>query len=390
MNTYSEIQELCVEKLVWRGRGLARQASGKIVMIEPGVLPGEAVKARIIKDKKDYAEAALVEVLDPSPRRRPHPCRAAQLCGGCRFGIVPWADQVEIKKSLVLEALARGLRDRYDPGWADRLEELVGARSWFYRIRAQVHVKNGRPHYRELGGPGLVPADKCMLWTLGLRKEMSRLCRDLPDGRHVVGAAPESGQARWEGDPEPLVLPVPGYGVNLMVPAGCFFQANWGLNQALIHRVCAALRDCPRVADLYCGAGNFALPLAGCGPRVLALDFDERAVSAGSEAAAGQNLPGVKFAVADLSDPAAVDMVAGFAPQGLVIDPPRSGGGRVVSRLADVSDLKRMVWVSCDVVNTCRDLRIFLESGWEIRDLVMADMFPHTWHCEVVLVLDRA
>jgi 23S rRNA (uracil1939-C5)-methyltransferase len=387
MNKNFEVE---IEKLLWRGRGLARLESGMVVMVDPGVLPGERVLVETVKETKGYVKAVPVRVVTPSPLRRNHPCPLADRCGGCRFGIMPAAHGLAVKREVLLEAMQRGLRGHAPKDLARMITVVPSPKNWRYRFRAQVHVRGGKPHFRELAGSGLVPVHDCLLLAEPLAKNLDRLCFGAADGRLVVAAGPGDGIARNEHDPGLIILPFPRYDLDIHLPAGGFFQANWGLNQTLVDMVTEMVGPGARVADLYSGAGNFALPLARRGADVFAVEGFAPAARAGRDNAARLGLRNAVFRAGDLAKDKSWNMIRDFAPRVAVLDPPRTGAPRVGARLDRLRGLDRLVWVSCDVVNTCRDLRIFLESGWEIRDLVMADMFPHTWHCEVVLVLDRA
>ena len=83
-------------------------------------------------------------------------------------------------------------------------------------------------------------------------------------------------------------------------------------------------------------------------------------------------------------------LVQDFQPQAAIIDPPRTGGGRRLAEALDLPGLQRLIWVSCDVVNTCRDVVPFLDKGWEIGQILLLDLFPQTWHVETLFILDRA
>jgi 23S rRNA (uracil1939-C5)-methyltransferase len=223
-----------------------------------------------------------------------------------------------------------------------------------------------------------------------LGQGLRELCRGLPDGKQTVAAGPLQGRAVAAADRAELRLPLTAQGLQLTVPAGSFFQANWLLNQDLVGYVASCLSGFGRVADLYAGAGNFALPLALANERVLALESDGPAVAACRRSLLEAGLDNLRVERLDLSACLPGDRLSNFAPRGLVLDPPRTGGGkRGLSSLRGLRSLQRLVWVSCDLVNTCRDLGPFLEQGWRISDMALFDMFPQTWHLETVFVLDR-
>jgi 23S rRNA (uracil1939-C5)-methyltransferase len=217
---------------------------------------------------------------------------------------------------------------------------------------------------------------------------MLRLSPELAPGRRTLAASPEDGFVRADGDTERLVLPLPEYGLQLLPRADSFFQANWRLNRELVRFVEGRTAGLARVADLYAGAGNFALPCATSAGSVLALEGEQGAAEGAALAARNFGLDNLRVSGLDLASRESAGMIGDFAPQALVLDPPRSGGGKRLRVLRDLPGLQRLIWVSCDVVNTCRDLIPFLEAGWRIRETALFDMFPQTWHMESVFVLE--
>jgi 23S rRNA (uracil1939-C5)-methyltransferase len=380
---------LRVEKLVWRGRGLGREESGRVVLLDPGVLPGEQVLAGVYKEQRDMVHAAPLEILDPSPKRRAHPCERAAQCGGCLFGMVSNKDQIEIKLEILRESLERSLPEPFRHT-LPHIGLLTDKRAWRYRYRTQVHVRGGRPHFMSLGGKELVPLPDCLLLARPLAESMERLCAGLPDGRFTLAASPEDGTAATERDSALLLFALPAYGLHLRLPPSAFFQAHWRLNRKLVDLAVERLQGHQRIADLFSGAGNFALPLARGGAEVLAVEEDARSVAHGRRAAEKAGLSSVRFQSGDLRTPAPWRAVHRFAPTAVIADPPRSGSGPISRHLHEIPGLDTILWVSCDVVNTCRDIVPLLRAGWRIDSLDMADMFPQTWHMEVVFGLKKA
>lgn len=381
--------EVEIEKLLWRGRGLARLESGMVVMVDPGGLPGERVLVEVVKETRGYVQARPVRILESSPVRREHPCPLAERCGGCRFGVMSAADGLRVKREVLLEAMQRGLRESAPDNLAQMITVVPSPREWRYRYRAQVHVRGGEPHFRELGGDGLVPVHDCLLLAEPLAENLHRVCADTPDGRLVVAAGPQDGITRNEHDPGLISLPFPRYDLDILLSPGGFFQANWGLNQTLVDMVATMVGPDTRVADLYCGAGNFALPLARCGADVLGVEGFAPAARAGRDNARRLGLGNAVFRAGDLAKDRTWNVIRSFAPRVAVLDPPRTGAPRVGARLEGLKGLDRLVWVSCDVVNTCRDLGPLLAAGWTMESVHLLDMFPGTWHMEAVIVLNR-
>ncbi|NCC26002.1 MAG: class I SAM-dependent RNA methyltransferase, partial [Deltaproteobacteria bacterium] len=347
---------LKIEKLLWRGRGLARRDSGKVVMVEPGALPGELVRVRVLKEGKDHDQAEVREIVEAHPARRPHPCHHSPDCGGCRFGVVDSRAALDIKQAILTDALARAGRRVLAETADTSLTVVPSPASWRYRHRVQVHVRSGRPHFLALGSDRAVPLDDCPLMSQALNRDLAELSGRLDDGRVCLASSPADGVTAAETDQTPLRLPYPGFGLELRVPARCFFQANWELNTVLVHKVDEALADCERVADLYAGTGNFALPLATKKREILAVEGSTASAEVGQVNALNLGLDRVRFVQGNLSKAQAWAGVHNFRAEAAVIDPPRAGGRAAASHLAALDGLRRVIWVSCDIVNTCRDL----------------------------------
>ncbi len=383
------LQHLTIEKILWRGRGLARLDTGKAVIVEPGVLPGEMVDVEIIREKKDFIAARPHALITPSPLRRTHPCPYWDACGGCTMGVLPMPEALSLKKSILKDTLTRSLHHHTDTTCLPSIQTLPSPRGWRYRYRGQIHVHNHRPHYKKLQSSELLPLKDCLLFVQPLGEALPDLARTLPDGRFTVAANPKDMRVCTERDRTLLTLPFVAHGFDLILPSENFFQAHWELNQTLVQQVTQAVKRHERVADLYAGAGNFSLPLAHTGHKVLALESVASATQAGASNAKRLGLKHLTFQTGNLAKDRTWQAVRDFSPTAIILDPPRAGARRIANKLLTIPTLSRMVWVSCDVVNTCRDLAPMLHAGWDIQDILLVDMFPQTWHMEVVFILTK-
>ncbi|MGX9366737.1 class I SAM-dependent RNA methyltransferase [Desulfoplanes sp. PS50] len=383
------LHDLTIEKILWRGRGLARLESGKAVIVEPGVLPGEVVDAEILREKKDYIAAEPIRINQPSPLRRPHPCPHSSACGGCRMGILPASKGLDLKKDILKDTLIRSLRRHMDVKRLPSIQTMASPRGWRYRYRGQIHVHNHLPHFQKARTNDPVRLDDCLLLARPLARALQTVSAGLPDGRFAIAASPKDHRVCSQQDQTSLALPLSAYGFDLIQPGGNFFQANWELNQSLIHLVTQAVSGHERIADLYAGAGNFSLPLAFSGARVLAVESVPAAAHAGTQNAKRLGLTDLSFKTGDLSEGKTWKTIGSFNPTAVVLDPPRTGARHIASRLMALESLSTMAWVSCDIVTTCRDLTPMLKAGWTVREIILVDMFPQTWHMETVFILEK-
>ncbi len=378
-----------VERIIWRGRGLAREPSGRVVILQPGVYPGERVRAAIRREKKDYLQAEWTEILEPAAYRRPHPCRYSLECGGCRFGSIPNRVQLSLKEELLRSELKRGLGPDLARELPEEIRVFESPKAWRYRWRGQVVVADERPHMMRLQSRDPVPVEDCLLLASPLAKSLRQASRRARPGRLTLAASPADGSVLCAGEQGNLRLPLPEFGLEIAVSAGDFFQANWGLNQELVHFVVHRVAGLDRVADLFAGAGNFALPAARKAGSVLALEGASGAAACAAKSAGIYGLSNLTVKGCDFkrSDPA--ELLKRFQPQALIVDPPRTGSGGLLEPLIRMESLQRLLWVSCDAVNSCRDLRRWLKSGWRVGEIALFDMFPQTWHLEAVFVLEK-
>ncbi len=376
-----------VEQLIWRGRALSRLPSGKVVIIEPGVFPGEIIEIEPLKEKRDYLEASWNRILKPIHSRKHHPCNLSPWCGGCRFGCIPQKEQLDFKEEMVKKEIKRAVREKVDPLILEGIQIYPSYPAWRYRYRGQVHVFEGKPYFKKMQTRELVFCPDCLLFNSSLSSAMHQVCKHLPEGRQVMAIEPKGSKVFTEFDSEYLKFSFQD--LSLFIPPGAFFQANWQLNQSLINFICSQADDLEQIADLYAGSGNFSLPLARQGKKVLAVEGQGQAAQAAaySKEQAGLSYP--KIEIQDLNKIPAKQVIQKWSPEMVILDPPRSGGSKRLASLTELSSLKRLVWISCDVVNTCRDLKPFLSAGWTIKNITLFDMFPQTWHIEVVFVLEK-
>lgn len=427
-----------VEALNHEGWGVVRSA-GKTVFVA-GALPGELVEYRIRRRQRSHDEAELVAVLEAAPDRiEPH-CPHFGVCGGCALQHLAPASQQKVKDDGLREALRR-------IGKVEPLEWLppLAGDPWGYRRRARlgarfVHSK-GRSlvGFREKMSSYVAEVQQCPVLRpeVGTRiAELSRLVTQLsiptriPQVEVAVGDAltvlvlrvldPPSEADRklllqFERDHDLRILlqagrpdqlePVAGempqlwyelpqYGVKLAFEPADFIQVNGEMNRRLVDHVLALLQlDAgSSVLDLFCGLGNFTLPLATRAQRVVGIEGDAGLVARARANAAANGLENVQFHMADLAGPDAAERCLALGGGGgyshVLIDPPRTGALDVLPALAKLAP-RRLAYVSCHPGSLARDLGILVtEHGFSLRSAGIVDMFPHTSHVESVAILD--
>jgi tRNA/tmRNA/rRNA uracil-C5-methylase (TrmA/RlmC/RlmD family) len=397
------------------GEGVAR-LEGKAVFV-PGTLPGERVVLRVVEDRKRWARAELIEVLEASPDRVEPPCPYVPECGGCDLQHADPAAQRRLKTRVVIEQLTR-LGGVQDPPVVSCRE--VGPATG-YRNRAQLHAdEDGRLGFHRSKSNTVVPIDRCLLLNDRAQEVRDAVGDDSGAIELVVRGTDHTDRAAATLTPGPGPLHLPDGAFDLLLeqpngstvtmrgtgelteqvagltyafPADAFFQNNTGGAEALVTNVLAAIGDAGGALawDLYAGVGLLSLPLVRAGAEVVAVEGHKAAA-----AAAERNAQANGLALRVLAEPVATVLkraVAGDttleAPEVVVLDPPRSGAGaQVIAGLVALAP-PTIVYVACDVAALARDTRELTAAGYTLRRAVPLDLFPMTHHVEVVATFTR-
>lgn len=388
---------LDITALVAGGDGLARDEQGRVTFV-PGALPGETVQVRLVKQKKDFARAELVEVVEPSPDRMAPPCpHLAEGCGGCDWQHVVPAAQARLKAAVVADALRRQAHLEVPVELGPALSATA------YRTTVRGEATGGRIGFRRRSSHDLVGIDACLvahplideLISAGTFPDGEVVLRagartgerlvvvagdgsgaQVPEGVRVVGsAALADGQRAWFH--EELA------GRRWRISARSFFQARPDGAEALVAAVDDALGadrpDGGHLVDLYGGVGLFAGTLAR-GARVTLV---EQGLSSLADARVNLAELDARIVRADVAHWGATRADA------VVADPPRSGlGERAVARVA-ATHAPVIALVSCDPAAFGRDARHLDAAGYDLRSCRLVDLFPHTSHIEVVSRFER-
>jgi 23S rRNA (uracil1939-C5)-methyltransferase len=431
----SKVQEADVVDLAHNGRGVAR-VDGKAIFID-GALPGERVRFRVIKRRRQMDEAGLVEVLTASPDRVVPRCTHFGVCGGCTLQHLSAAAQLAAKERQLLENLQR--IGNVQP--AQVLPPLRGS-DWAYRRRARLGIKyvhkKGRvlAGFREREKPYIADIKRCevllaplatlpaelaaLTETLAIREKIPQVEVAAGDDATALvfrvleapGAADLEkisafGEARgWQiflqsggldtvravrADYAPLRYAVDGGRVVLEFGPVDFIQVNRDINASMVAAAMNLLRPevSDTVLDLFCGLGNFTLPLARRAGQVLGVEGDALLVTKARANALRNGIGNAQFAVENLFEP------KNFAPWTnqrfdlVLLDPPRAGAAELLTCMG-LWRPRRVVYISCHPGSLARDAGILVaEHGFTLAAAGVMDMFPHTTHVESIAVFER-
>lgn len=409
-----ELLELTIEALGNRVGGIASGGPVGTVFVM-GALPGERVTCRISSVKGSFAEATLVDILEPSPERVTPFCPHFGECGGCTLQHLAYDEQLRWKRIWVERALdRRGIRH---PGV---LEILPSPRVSGYRNRVSFVVTGGRPGMHRFRGDAM-PVVGCPLLNSrgslafeslkgvslsgykGVCVRASDATGDamieFHDGLSSTAAAPprlresaglstawESG-GRWRTSPPGAHLREELLGCIFHVAPATFFQVNTVVAGMLASIVTGACGGAGRVLDLYGGQGAFAVPLSMRGAEVDSVEIDEETTIAGRRSAEASGAETVRFVTASARDYVSSVLKDGTKWNAVILDPPRVGLEHgITSMMKSVTD-GMLVYVSCNPTSMSRDLRLLIGEGWALQAVHALDMFPQTDHVETVAVL---
>ena len=405
MITPGDLLDLTVETVAYRGSGIARH-EGCVVFVA-GVAPGERVRVRVDRLRRNYAEARLLAVLASAPERIAPCCRLADgtRVPGCVYDHLAYPAEVALKHRQAGEFL--GLL----PGAAGAriLPAVPSPADRHYRNKIVLHAQRARRGLPALvlGYLGddnrtVVDIPACPLACAPINEALAafRVSREFgrqPDGgSDTFRWTAADGVRRWSGGDAPpaerLTEETPLGPV--AVPAGAFHQVNPGLAPALVRQVSEWFGEAggagADVLDLYCGVGAFGLACGRAGARrVVGIETGRDAVAAARDNARRHAIPAV-FHCRTAAEAAAggFDGVA-LGAATVVVDPPRQGLEPAVTAALARLRPARILYVSCDPATLARDLRALLPAGYELRVWRVFDLFPRTAHFETVVWLER-
>jgi 23S rRNA (uracil1939-C5)-methyltransferase len=380
----------------------------------------------VIEEKKKYSMGRLIQIVEPSPWRVNPPCPYFGSCGGCQLQHIDYSAQGELKKEILGDLLKR----------LGKLKEIPSAglvsspKSYDYRIRIQLKVRGKAMGYYQEGSHQIVDVDRCPIShplvnriirklrgefaVLELMKEIE-INVSPEEGRGIILFHPHSLDRRIESltqkllQSDPILRGIATAGgresnlfgdpvlnftipwsqernLTLRISPGSFSQVNLEQNQALIQIVLqfSEVDQEDRVFDLYAGAGNLTLPLAMRAKEVLGVEENRMAIKDAQFNAERNGIKNCHFIQGRVED-----VLLGWkreTPHVIVLDPPRTGCKTILDRVVGLKP-RKIIYASCEPTTFSRDLHLFSERGYSLQRLSLIDMFPQTYHMEMVGLL---
>ena len=424
-----------IESLNHEGRGVAH-VDGKVVFVD-GALPGESVRFVYSKRHKRHDDAKVQEVLSASPERVVPRCAHFGICGGCALQHLDSAAQLRAKQQVLLDSLRH--IGRIEP--ATVLAPLTGPQ-WGYRRKARLGVKyipkKGRLviGFRERGESVVADLHGCDILhpSIGTRIDaLNALISALQGFDHITqievavgdaatalvfrhmaalsdadldklktfgaehgmqiylqAAGPDSISLLWPEQAD-LSYALPAHAVELHFAPNDFTQVNMPINRAMVDLTLELLAPEPddKVLDLFCGLGNFTLPLARRAREVVGVEGDAALIRRAAENARSNGIDNTRFHVADLSGNVSTAPWRLARYDKILLDPPRTGALELLPQIAKLG-ARRIVYVSCNPATLARDAGLLVhEHGYKLLSTGVMDMFPHTAHVESIALFER-
>lgn len=430
-----------IESLDHEGRGVAH-VDGKAVFVE-GALPTERVTYQASRKKKNFETAHLISIERAAAERVTPGCPHFALCGGCKLQHADYALQVAAKQRVLEDNLAR--IGKVVP---EQILPPIYAAQWHYRNRARLsvhyvekmggvlvgfHERKSRyvadMHRCEVlaGGVGeLIDPLRELMTGLEMRERMPqievavgeritalvlRVLDAVSDAdaakleafadRHQIqwwlqAKGPETAVPWYPATGPALTYTLPDYALDIEFRPTEFTQVNHAVNRLMVKRAMQLLDPKPNetIADLFCGLGNFSLPMARFGASVIGVEGSASLTQRASENATRNGLSALaKFFPADLYTDQGAALANVPAVTKMLIDPPRDGAVEVCKLLGRElrPELKRIVYVSCSPGTLARDAGVLVHTqGFKLMAAGVVNMFPHTAHVESIAWFERA
>lgn len=434
-------REIQIDSMAHDGRGVGRGEDGKVVFVD-FALPGEKVVYIPVMNRKSYLFGTTLEVLEPSEHRIEPKCPVFGDCGGCVLQHLDENIQIKYKQQQLLENFKK-IGD-VEP---EALLEPMTDKHWGYRRRARLGAKFVPKKggmiigFRERNTSYIQPTDKCEV----LYPEVSAMFPDLRETlektscndkipqveisvadnavvmivrhletfvqndldlltefakRNQVQLFLQPGNLKsvhplYPEKPDALFFELKEFDIKIEFLPTDFIQVNGGINEQLVSRAIELLdiQKDDRVLDLFCGVGNFTLPLARCSDHVVGVEGDQALVNRAIHNGQLNGLSGVEFHFGDLfKEDMNAESHGDWLEQKfdkILLDPPRSGAAEMIKRLPAFGASK-VVYVSCGPATLARDAGVMVnEHGYRMTYAGVIDMFPHTAHVESIAVFEK-
>jgi len=442
------IEKVTINKVINGGFGLGHLSSGQVILIHRA-LPDEIVEVTIEKARGNTLFGKIERIIKPHRARRKPPCEYYDRCGGCDLQHCDTATQLAIKKEILYDLLRRSPETLLHRATDLLLDPVCSPTAFGYRQRIRLRIdSSGQIGFRQFRSHKIVHVSGCLLAEKSINKCLQELnlltgfsklipltaelellhnpathkivclfhltrkprpadikaarsiCSELEllerifflgDGYAIMGPFSRKGEqvgkqlhlcyAESETDPAPL---------KLQWEAGGFCQVNLEQNKQLISIVSdlCKFRGSETVLDLFCGMGNFSIPLARKARKLTGIEGQGSSIRSAKSNALGDGLTNTEFIKSPIHAACKTLQAQNARFDCVVADPPRQGIPGLATALVQLTR-KKLIYISCDPATLCRDLAELVRNGFTIKTIQPVDMFPQTHHIETVVLLAK-
>jgi 23S rRNA (uracil1939-C5)-methyltransferase len=430
-NQLGSIHQLAINRMSHDGRGIA-ELDHKVAFVE-GALSGETVSAALTNTRGKFSELVITKVIEANEERVTAPCEYYQDCGGCSLQHWDYDAQLAHKDEGLQSRLAKFC------DYNTVRHPLISAEPYHYRHRARLTVdyKGGAIQlgFKAKASNRIIAINDCQVLTESLSKlivpiqsllaackgrfvevslllaqnaggqnspmlgfvskiklnkhDQQKLLRFADDNNLQIFLRPQNDVYEQIDASEPMFLSSTNHDYKMHVQAGDFTQVNPQVNDQIVDFAINCLAPTPEdnITDLFCGLGNFTLPLAALCHSVTGVEINSSMVNRLGQSAKLNGLTNISPVAADLLQ-GSKDYLKPNTNK-VLLDPPRAGALEVCKALAASKQVKTVVYVSCDPATLARDIEVLCDKGFAVVEYLAADMFAQTAHCEAVVHLAR-
>lgn len=361
--------ELLIETLTNSGDGLGR-LDERVVFV-PYTLPGDKVRVKITQQKKTYALAEVVEILEPGAERVTPECHFFTQCGGCDWQHVPYFQQLEAKEQQLRDTLSRiGLLNDLP------IEPIAHTDNpYHYRNRIQGEYRNGQFFFKRRRSDQRVAVSRCEIAEEPINEWLQQDHDDSATGKVEIAIV---------GD-QVVALPM---NEKNSTDLG-FRQVNSAINTLLTQRLLGIIEasDSHGIVDLYCGRGTWTNLIAQHHPdkTVCGVDSSEENIQAARQESQAKGLKNTQFHLASVEK-----IIAKLSIENslCIVDPPRAGLALAVTEQLIKHPSKTLIYISCHPATLARDLKLLTDAQYKVKSLLPLDMFPQTAHLECLVHME--
>jgi len=372
-----------IDNIVYGGYGIGR-IDGKIIFVESAI-PGDVVKISLKEEYKDYSTAIIDNIIEPSPQRVKPECPVADLCGGCSYLNVSYDAELDFKRLIIKDQLRRVANIKEED-----LPEIktISDKRYGYRSHTRFNCGHGIKGFFRKGTNEIVgfPDKGCLL----LSEELNRSIRELEKcdtKKEIKAASGFNSIIHFSEDSSSSEITENVNDLYYHRDINGFFQANRYLRDKMIQQVVALSCTDKKSTflDICSGCGFFTLPLGRMSKYGYGFDVDSGSISHAKKNAILNNINNLNFHKLAESEIKPHLYNTDF----VVIDPPRSGLSKKGRHTVNAINPPVIVYVSCNPSTFSRDLKDFMKNGYKLNKLIFIDMFPCTYHIEIISQLVR-